>query len=1252
MQNHPRFGLVFLSAIILFLFAACATPNAPTPGAPKSAPAESEGLLICNFEKDISIWQGYSQGTETQIKPGETPSAGYINVAKWHAKYTDRWVKPTAGFTSSKEQVKEGQSSGKWENTVENDRLVAINIPHDWSAYKYLTFWAYSVTANKAAIELVAYSEPERAAEDNYYKLEILIDWTGWRKFEIPLKEFGINRSPVGWHKIDYVKIASSGWSHNPSPTTVLYFDAMKLSNERTESEVKIELSNKHPNLLLNAAEIAEIKQKIAKYDWAKTAFQNVSANAFTWSTRTIKLPETGGGYYHAGGEDYAITQTHYDLSNAARDLALLWQLTGERKYADKSKEILLAYARKYLQYEIHDKDGKTGDKASAGGRTTPQGINEAQWVIPIAWAYDLLYDTLSQTERDQIAKSILRPAAELLMSNNEGRHNHQTWYNAGIGVIGFALSEKEYVEHALYKKGSGFFYQMKSSVTPDGLWYEGTMHYQFFVLQALGPLAQAAQHAGIDVYQDPGYKALFDFPIAYADATLRLPVINDGREVYLGANDRGRYYEAAYQRWRDARYANVLRATDRTSLESLIYGIAELPPAQTAAWRSADFAKSGLAVLRTGKELSGKQVVLNYMGYEGGHSHPDQLGIVIAGLGRVLAPDAGSIKYEDPAHTGWYKQSLSHNLIVVNEKSQARAPMGKLEAFASGTTMQVARASTTKSYGSVNLARTLLLNDDYLVDLFQADALSESTFDWVYHNYGRFSTDLKLAPTTLGKSNGYDFLSNVTGVKTDDAWRADWLIASDQKVRLFMAGAPGTQVFAAEGMVAATVGDETSPEKVPLVIARRKAKSASFVSLIEPYSTAPAISAITPIAAIDALGFQITRAPSTSLRTNDTLLFSNTRGAKKIGDYTLDGGLAWLTHTGDALHALYLGAGTKLSSANWSVSIESLVTGGDAAQLGVLIERVAPNRWIVRNASTVAGVVTLENLIIGKLSGYRLGDQDNRLNPIQPIESDDNRIRFFVDPKTGYEIETASAANSTSLGANTPVAGNAKIPSHILDLTNWKITLPINAAGGTTGSPAEIGQPELKSYSLTPYFIVAPTGNAVLFRAPVNGPTTANSKYPRSELREMINNGTSSANWSALSGKHTMYVREAVTHLPDNKSVVMAGQIHDARTRLIAIRLSNHLLYVESADGKNIYTLDPAYVLGRIFSFKFVVENGQVKVYYNDSAEPVVTQRTDSPSNYFKAGAYTQSNCEQEPNCSSSNYAEVWIYDLQVTHQ
>ena len=69
--------------------------------------------------------------------------------------------------------------------------------------------------------------------------------------------------------------------------------------------------------------------------------------------------------------------------------------------------------------------------------------------------------------------------------------------------------------------------------------------------------------------------------------------------------------------------------------------------------------------------------------------------------------------------------------------------------------------------------------------------------------------------------------------------------------------------------------------------------------------------------------------------------------------------------------------------------------------------------------------------------------------------------------------------------------------PSQVFNLTNWKLTLPI----GLLKSPAEIKQPELGTYKIDPWFIVAPDGG-VRFRAPVNGVTTGGSNYPRSELR------------------------------------------------------------------------------------------------------------------------------------------------------
>ena len=217
-----------------------------------------------------------------------------------------------------------------------------------------------------------------------------------------------------------------------------------------------------------------------------------------------------------------------------------------------------------------------------------------------------------------------------------------------------------------------------------------------------------------------------------------------------------------------------------------------------------------------------------------------------------------------------------------------------------------------------------------------------------------------------------------------------------------------------------------------------------------------------------------------------------------------------------------------------------------------------------------------------------------------------------------------------------------ASCPAQVLDLSNWKQTLPI----GKKKKPAEIEQPTLANYSADPYFHINPSGNGIICRAPVNGVTTSNSGYPRSELREMTNNGTKEASWSTTSGTHTMYIDQAITSVPKTKKHVVAGQIHDSDDDVIVVRLEYPKLFVD-INGKTGPTLDSNYTLGKRFTVKFVAENGQIKIFYNGSSNPAYTLAKKSSGNYFKAGAYTQSNCSKESDCSDNNYGEVEIYKL-----
>ena len=239
---------------------------------------------------------------------------------------------------------------------------------------------------------------------------------------------------------------------------------------------------------------------------------------------------------------------------------------------------------------------------------------------------------------------------------------------------------------------------------------------------------------------------------------------------------------------------------------------------------------------------------------------------------------------------------------------------------------------------------------------------------------------------------------------------------------------------------------------------------------------------------------------------------------------------------------------------------------------------------------------------------------------------------------------------NSTKKPAPSLLPTAVIYPSQVLNLTNWKITIPTI----TSGDAIEIKQPRLATYNLNPWFTVLPEENAVRFRAAVNGATTSGSGYPRSELREMVDNGKTNASWPSNEGTHTMFLDQAITAVPKTKQDVVAGQIHDNNKDIIVVRLNYPTLHVR-IDRTNVYTLDSNYTLGKRFTVKFVVSDGLTKVYYNNGIDPVYTLNKRYSDAYFKTGVYTQSNCSKEGSpslCNDNNYGEVIVYQAAVTHQ
>lgn len=253
------------------------------------------------------------------------------------------------------------------------------------------------------------------------------------------------------------------------------------------------------------------------------------------------------------------------------------------------------------------------------------------------------------------------------------------------------------------------------------------------------------------------------------------------------------------------------------------------------------------------------------------------------------------------------------------------------------------------------------------------------------------------------------------------------------------------------------------------------------------------------------------------------------------------------------------------------------------------------------------------------------------------------------------------TSSNSGRNNSNTLAATTNTYPANILNLTDWKLTVPIDANDTQLGLAKEISQPQLATYILNPYFLNNSTNTGVIFQANTGGATTSGSGNPRSELREMTNNGTVKAAWSVSSGTSTMIIDQAITHLPVAKNHIVAGQVHgdennngpDGNDDVIVLRLEGSKLFLNH-NGKAGATITSNYVLGTRFTFKIVATDGKFYSYYNGKL--VETYARNMNSGYFKAGVYVQSSCKSGgkpgPTESCSAYGEVVIYNVTVSHE
>ena len=101
------------------------------------------------------------------------------------------------------------------------------------------------------------------------------------------------------------------------------------------------------------------------------------------------------------------------------------------------------------------------------------------------------------------------------------------------------------------------------------------------------------------------------------------------------------------------------------------IYGLKEYANYALPKFTSVNLPISSYAIMRTDWNKSANYMAINYGSYSGGHSHYDILSFDIYALGKSQLIEASmGWTYDDTLHSKWYKNSLSHNMIVINDST------------------------------------------------------------------------------------------------------------------------------------------------------------------------------------------------------------------------------------------------------------------------------------------------------------------------------------------------------------------------------------------------------------------------------------------------------------------------------------------------------------------------------------------------------------------------------------------------------
>lgn len=505
-----------------------------------------------------------------------------------------------------------------------------------------------------------------------------------------------------------------------------------------------------HPFLFLTAADVARARESVEQNGALADLARAQRDRALAAKVSDLPAFETDWwttDQHKPWGETYPVINHHTGevpraWARVAQDCAQTSLLYPEPELRGKGKAVLLGLSAYSFVFEHFD-----------------VGMNYTTWGAQTLEAYDILHDEFTAEERtrmdaffDRMVTAVIKND-EFWIEHIPGgpMNNHYAWHKLGRLMYGLFYEKPELVQQALFGP-KGVMDSLRHGFTDDGLWLEASLNYQFAQTSPVVLMARLLENAGSEydlwaMSTDDGrnLKQAYDalIPLLFPDDTL--PNIGDcyAHRMHLGsAGD----YETLLARFGDPVYAWLLSRHAGRPGQALFQGLCTLPTGEAPALASQLWPEHGYVMLREreGADYWSGQGWTLFATYSNApvHQNQDKLSVMLFGNGHHWLVDAEGRAgvyhaFSSAMQRELNRATVSHNTILVDGVSQ-RFPSRRLNLVEYQALPSVKRASLGdldgRLYDGVRQLRTVIVREDYVLDVFQIESKDEHRYAWLTH--------------------------------------------------------------------------------------------------------------------------------------------------------------------------------------------------------------------------------------------------------------------------------------------------------------------------------------------------------------------------------------------------------------------------------------------------------------------------------------------------------------------------------------